>query len=391
MELLGAMKLRHFLACALVTLTASTGFECRKVAGQEQDLFSMSDRTDLIWISNDYIGIRIKVGDLSGFALIDSGTTGTAFDSRITSNLEEQSLLFGKKQARKANTGTGKIEIVEFEALRFQIEGKEVNSLGVAAVDLDVFHQTVGVQVFLILGYEFLRNGALGNEKSKNQFYLGRRVPDYAWVTSRQTVVKDFKLFIEETLPWSKEAVNFMVDSGDRHPLSLDGEHFSKGIASNKIDELKTCVSTSLAGETEIRCGRMNIEFFGRQFERVPVREAGSNRIGLQLLERFDFEIDFISNRILIGSNVDTKSSFKEDVTGIVIGVRDDVLIIVRNAGVADGLLNALKPGDVLQEWDGLVTSIKSLSELRFKLLEYPGIQPKRLRILRDGHTMELR
>lgn len=391
MELLDTMKLRHFLACALVAFVAGAGYGCRKVAGQEHDLFSMSDRTDLHWISNDYVGIRVKIGELSGVALIDSGTTGTAFDSRMTTELEEQSLLFGKKQARKARTGTGQIEIVEFEALRFQIEGKEVNSLGVAAVDFDVFHRTVGSQVFLILGYEFLRRGALGNEKSKNQFYLGRRAPDYAWATSRQTVVKDFRLFIEETLPWSKEAVKFMVDSGDRHPLSLDSKHFSEGIASNKIDELRTCVSTSLAGETETRCGRMNIEFFGRQFERVPVREAGSNRIGLGLLERFDFEIDFISNRILIGSDVDTKSSFKEDVTGIVIGVRDDVLIVVRNAGVADGLLNALKPGDVLQEWDGLVTSIKSLAEVRSKLLQYPGIQPKRLRVLRDGHTMELR
>jgi hypothetical protein len=84
MELLGRMRLRHYLACALVAFIAGAGFGCRKVAGQEHDLFSMSDRTDLDWISNDYVGIRVKIGDLSGFALIDSGTSGTAFDSGVT-------------------------------------------------------------------------------------------------------------------------------------------------------------------------------------------------------------------------------------------------------------------------------------------------------------------
>lgn len=377
-----------WLGCLLICVTGKCG-----LAQNSEPLFSFHQMTVLGTASHLYPCVRIQFGDHNAIALIDTGSTKTLLDSTWEQRLTESSLLLGDRTQRRLGTAGNSISCIDYNALRFSINDKEVNSLGVSLIDFQNVKKALNSEVAVVLGYEFLRSGALGYSRSTNEFYLGRKLQHSVGDKSILRLSDDKSaVSIDVRLSWLANDTKFFIDTGDRWPLGLDKSLFSEGISNGSIVKVRDSFQLSLAGKEGIRFGEMPIlEVFGSTFKDVLVNEGNGNRIGLGLLRRLDFEIDFISKEIHVGSNVDVSTRFVVDVSGVTVGLREKSVEVLNNLGFASGPVADLMAGDIIVKWDDSPITGEDIESIKVKLLDYPSTIPICIVVKRRGEVTELR
>jgi hypothetical protein len=390
------MEMFNFLRYSCVTLGCLVALSHCNVgnAQSEGTLFSFQEITKLETIAGDYPALPIRFGDLNAIALVDTGLpAATLLDSSLELQLAERSLLLGKGKAIILK-GVGKrFKGTLFDALRLSAGDKEINLFSINSVDFQNIQKALGQNIKVVLGYEFLRRGALGYEKSSNSFYLGYKARQIEGLYSSLALsLEKGEVCADLRMPWRTADNKFMVDTGMRWPLGLKHNLFSEGVSNGSIVQVEDCFGYTIGGKEAKRFGRIpSIDVFGHQFRDVLVIEGNSNLIGLGLLKRFDFEIDFLGAQIVFQDNVDTTKPFTIDVSGISIELQEKSVVVVNNLEMAASPLGLLQAGDIVQRWDDTPANRENFEKIQSMLLEYPKVHPNRLLVVRSGELVELK
>jgi hypothetical protein len=129
------------------------------------------------------------------------------------------------------------------------------------------------------------------------------------------------------------------------------------------INNVQEARNWTISGSETVRCGIAKVvTAWGHEFSDVPVIESNRNRVGLRLLQRFDFQIFGSANRIVVCKHKDTDTPFMPDRSGISLVVTQNAFVIdaikIRTMFAAPGparylllVKNSMGLRDVVIEW----------------------------------------
>lgn len=203
---------------------------------------------------------------------------------------------------------------------KLNLFGVKTSDMLVMEGDLSTFRNHEGAPIDGILGNDFLKSIGLGYDHAKNSVYFGR--------SAQRHFKNEFDLDNSGGTPkiggieigGVQEEIKFIIDTGDQAVLSIPSETFDELSRRHKIHSLELKKANTLIGDRYAKAGRIaNAKIWGVEFTDVPVSEGNNFRLGLSLLRRFDFYIDFEARRMGFNSSSATNLPFEFSTFGFYV------------------------------------------------------------------------
>ncbi len=99
----------------------------------------------------------------------------------------------------------------------------------------------------------------------------------------------------------ANEPLDFLIDTGTNGELSLSEELFDVLTHTGCITCIRGAESISVLGSQRRNYGHSDsVAIGGLRLSRVSVHDSDSNKIGMKLLRRFNFKLDFIRRQLTL-------------------------------------------------------------------------------------------
>lgn len=227
-----------------------------------------------------------------------------------------------------AGTAGQDIEITIHEAPSFMLANGKVDLGVVALVDLDGISRVLGFKVAGILGVPLVREFGIGYERALAAFHVGRRAHRRFNFTFPLEVNDKNQLYTKDIYV-DGNPIRCLIDSGMNGPLSITPDNFESLVARNLISELYHSQVRTLSGTQSRRFGILSsMEAWGVEFLDIPVISSSDNKIGLELLKRFDFYLNCASGVIEVNYPDGAEEPFLYDISGVSTESIDGELVI---------------------------------------------------------------
>lgn len=162
----------------------------------------------------------------------------------------------------------------------------------------------------------------------------------------------------------------FLVDTGSSSAVTVVPSVFGELVESGELYDVHAVMISRLAESKETRSGILKrLSFCGFQFENVPIVESTSNKIGIQLLSRFDWV--FKDNLALGFPRESVSESFQVDRSGLTLG-REGVFVRVHSVEVGSAAdLAGLRRSDIVVSIDSENVVASEIPSIRKHMATY--------------------
>ena len=300
------MKNASLLAYLLVFITAS-GFSQEAVRHQFH-----AGR------GGDVPSIQIPIQNTATSLLIDTGCTLNVLDKEFLPLFEEgvgtmsAETPFGKRES--------KIWLLK-EANSKMLPSWIQTKCGVLVEDFTGYRRSLGRRVKGIVGLETLKNFSIVMNFDEARFELRSPLkPPLDGIA--------LEIFYFDTMPsvagtLQNQSVTFGIDTGSNNAVILPTQLVDKLMAAGKFQVLGQSTTVGLNNERrQIRTGELSEFLLGSVvLTNVPAMEtAGSARIGMGFLSRFNTEIDLVNNKLKLAQR--SQSPVERPNLGKLLGVK---------------------------------------------------------------------
>lgn len=258
--------------------------------------------------------------------ILDTGSGVHVMETQI---LPKTSPELGKTRLR---TASGKsFESKLYGPIEVELSSRDLSLDEVVIRDLSDFSSIVGVDVSGIVGSPFVIDHGLQYDHSARIFSACRSPSNFVSKPYAIRVSDSLELFTSDVVVGNVRG-EFMIDTGMNTPIWLARRNFNRLVENGVINNVHEARIWTISGSEIVRCGIVRVvTAWGHEFSDVPVIESNTNRVGLRLLQRFDFQIFGRANSIVVRENNDTDAPFMTDRSGI-------SLVVAQNAFVIDAI-----------------------------------------------------
>ncbi|MEO8270298.1 MAG: PDZ domain-containing protein, partial [Aureliella sp.] len=313
---------------------------------------------------NAPIRATVRVGGEDRVFIIDTGASPNFVDERL------RSLCIKAVGERSVNSGHGQLNLSFFETAEAYVGSQLIPLSPVGVLDLNELSSVVGGDISGILGVAFLATAALGYQEVDKSFYTGS--------SYYRRFDATYPIDMESGYPRTSDVEigisvdGFLVDTGMNDPLSLSKERFDAAKAAGLLYGIGSANFYSIGGTVKSRTGFLHsMTAWGHQFTNVPIHESSDEKVGLPLLERFDFRITCRNRTMEMSVNSGADQPFLYNRSGISLRSIDGTLVVEsveddspgHKAGLAESdTILAIDGMDVDSTWIGLSNAREALA-----------------------------
>lgn len=292
---------RFLLAClSALMLSGST---CKEASAQfsakrNEVRYKQDNQTGFLYVP---VVVAKRVLTLA----VDTGCVRSAIDISHKD-------LFGPEAKRESIVDSaGRVKAISaYQLPSLSLFGVGAMELTIAEAELSGFRQLIGLPLDGFLGSDFLEGKSFGYDNAENAIYFGRS-PKRTFA-----VEYDFELQAHSgprvqgiQIDGIERGQRFVIDTGGLFEINLPTEVFDELCRQQKIHSLGNNKGYAYHGQYEGGSGRLaNASIWGMDFSDIPVSAAHDFSIGLSLLRRFDFYIDYDAKRLRLNRLISTNT-----------------------------------------------------------------------------------
>ena len=293
------------------------------------------------------IWMQVTVEERQHRFVLDTGSGVNVMETQILPKTTQE---LGKTRLRTASGESFESKL--YGPIEVEIPSGDLTLDEVVLRDLSDFSSIVGVDVSGIVGSPFIIDHGLRYDHSARSFSVCKSPSNFVSKPYAIRVSDSLELLTSDVVVGNVRG-EFVIDTGLNTPICLARRYFNRIVENGVINNVQEARNWTISGSETVRCGIAKVvTAWGHEFSDVPVIESNRNRVGLRLLQRFDFQIFGSANRIVVCKHKDTDTPFMPDRSGI-------SLVVTQNAFVIDAIKNGfpaskcgLSRGDEIIEVD---------------------------------------
>lgn len=276
-----------------------------------------------------------KIDGVDGFALIDTGFSihGLSWDFK-----EELTLVIPKRPDVILDTPNGKIQVSIVESRHATINSEPYLLDMPGSLNLEPLSKVIGCKLIAIVGLPLIAKHGLTFNSSSQSAQIGS--PDVLAEARRYRLrYRDSEICIKSVSIGDGANEQFQVDTGQSIAVCFSKDRFDELISQGIAKESGSCFGETANGTVSMRLAFLSkLMIFDRVFQNVLVGESSSNRIGMDLLGRFDFYIEPKCKFIQVADGVEMDRPFLVDQSGLSLICDDGDLVVkhVRESSPAE-------------------------------------------------------
>lgn len=323
-----------------------------------------------------------KIDGVDGFALIDTGASihGLSWDFK-----DELTLVIPKRPDVILNTPNGKIQVSIVES-RHAIINSEPYLLDMpGSLNLEPLSKVIGCKLIAIVGLPLIAKHGLTFNSSSQTAQIGSR--DILTEARRYRLrYRNSEIYIKSVSIVDGSTEQFQVDTGQSMAVCFSKDRFNELLSQGMAKECGSCLAETMNGTVSMKLAVLSkLTLFDHVFQNVLIGESSSNRIGMDLLGRFDFYIEPKCKFIQVADGVDIDRPFLADQSGLSLICDDGNLVVkyIRESSPAEKA--GISKNDVIESINLIpfVASWQSLGKVREQLSD-PKSYPITLEVRTD-------
>ncbi|MCB1087813.1 MAG: PDZ domain-containing protein [Verrucomicrobiae bacterium] len=315
---------------------------------------------DLVPLSIPRPGLPLLVEgtvcDSPGLIAIDTGSSFSSVSHGFESKLQ-------KLTSRKLREGDGRVgesQLFSGATLSF---GTYLANDPAYLMDFSQVQMVLGENVTGLLGSSYLANKQIWVHQSAGKLQISENpIPQVTDLEHRGITLQ---VTIEHQAPhveasFGKESVSCLIDSGSDGALTLQESTFDRLVDEGKI-AVKGSIRVAVGdGATLVPYGRLDhFTFCNFTFENLVVtRKPNSSSIGLQILSRFIWAIDYPRQKayFLLDPNFKPLFDLDNGLGAFLVYLPDGTAKIIQIVKDTPAAGSGLKEGDIIQQLGDLPT-----------------------------------
>lgn len=312
---------------------------------------------------SELLRIPVKIWGQDFLAIVDTGCDYSVLDQRFEPRLE------APVESAMTGTATGSISrnLYRPPAIRISaLPGLEILEIKkIVLFELGRLSEKVGFQVDAALGVDFLSTKVLRiNYDSNLMTFVSRQ--------DRNRDGHSLKIVYEggSKVPRLRTRVSdegyfpLFLDTGSSGSIDLEPAVFNRLARKKRIVIDSEGSVVGAAGIGHVRMGLLDqIEIGPIRLRNVPVRESHLPSIGLQLLERFETEFDFVEKTVDLRPGKRFHLPARRNLSGIEQSlIHGKITIFSSRDRAAEA---GIRPGDIITKINGQSSAEFTLTQLR--------------------------
>lgn len=259
---------------------------------------------------NELIRATVHVGGEDRVFIVDTGATANFYDENLRASCGN---LMGERVVR---SGYGQLDLSFFEAADAYVGNRNLRLGPIGILDLAELSSIVGGEVSGILGVPFLADVVLGHQEVDESYYVGSSY--FRRFDATFQIALESGYITTDDIEIPSPADRFIIDTGMNSPISLSSEHFDEAEAAGLLYGVTHSSIFTITGPVTKRNGFLrSASLWKHIFTDVPVSESTQDKVGLGLIQKFDFRINLPGRTIEVSTNRKTDKPFLYDRSGI--------------------------------------------------------------------------
>lgn len=311
--------------------------------------------------------VMSKIDGVDGFAWIDTGASihGLSWDFK-----EELTLVIPRRPDVILDTPNGKIQVSIVESRYAIIHSKPYLLDMPGSIDLEPMSKVMGCKLIAIVGLPLIAKHGLTFNSSSQSAQIGS--PDVLTEARRYRLrYRDSEIYIKSVSIGDGTNEQFQVDTGQSIAVCFSKDRFNELISQGMAKESGSCLAETANGTRSMRLAVLSkLTIFDRVFQNILIGESSSNRIGMDLLGRFDFYIEPECKFIQVADGVDIDRPFLVDQSGLSLICDDGSLVVKHVREFSPAQRAGISKNDVIESINSnrFVASWQSLGKVREQL-----------------------
>ncbi|MBX3423042.1 MAG: hypothetical protein KF752_15915 [Pirellulaceae bacterium] len=334
------------------------------------------------------IRVSVKVGPLSGYAAVDTGSSHNALDESVFALMLEHS---AKAKRRFEQTSSRDIKDIVVKSLVVEIDQQPLSIERVKVIDISRLSRVVGGPVLAILGIPFLRDGVLEYDSETKTFSLQPNATHESYEFRQSFVFDAYGTPQTDDSPIA-ELLNskFLIDTGCNTALTLTPQTFESAIARGLVKRFaKDVTVVSVESTKAMQSGLLSTaSVWGAKFTEVPVTVSDENAIGLALLRQFDFQLDFLNQVLYARPGASCPICLMADRSGLSLEAINSGVSVLATRDLDSTSESRVRSNDLLLSVDNRLVTDRDLLNLR-QLFRESSCDWLPVRVARNGVELE--